>query len=93
MSVTMRGWGRVKGSPLEALGFMEKKSRWVDHAYRERWRDGEWQYVSEPYSLDAAAMYQLAMLDALGWDVTVDGQGVHHSSTLRVILRRKAVSQ
>src|SRR5205807_1650590 len=86
---TARGWHQDMG-PGPVLSAQHADSpgtrwhgelrlpRWVDHAYRLRRAGDQWTYVAEPYEIDEAALNDLVVLSADGFEVVVTGSRARH---------------
>jgi hypothetical protein len=66
-----------------------RRPRWVDHSYRFTSKSGGTVYCAEPYDLDAADLADLVFLAAQGYDVRIDGEGMHNSETIRIEIQLK----
>lgn len=92
----LRGWGHPRQSPARRYAdiypsgaYMTRSTHWIDHPYRVRLADGRTLFVSEPYDLDRDDLAEILDVCASdGWSLRLDGLGIHHPTTLRVVLTR-----
>jgi hypothetical protein len=87
------GWPTTSG-PQHAINKRDgdeypQRPRWVDHSYRFTSKTGGTIYCAEPYYLDAPDLADLVFLEAQGYDVRIDGEGMHHPGTIRIEIQLK----
>ena len=93
MRTRLEGWGHARSSParrwsrFDGNSYWTEDRHWIDHAYRLRTERGM-VFVSEPYTLGEESLEDLLDLRTEGWNVSLDGLGKHHETTIRIVLWR-----